>query len=223
MFIGLESCSLQTTATFRVNGLIEMLNGTARPIKLDREFAGIWSIGLELPGTTATTTWRNSEEEEYLLIHVRPSWAETVEYGYFGVLTISVSLESLDGEVQRMRSFEWDVSTDHSLVTGREIRFMRWSSVWKNSEIRRTDGFRIILRLDSLPPPTRPVIDNPLILNNFLELMDGQDVIDTKFYVFSRKRLVGGKIGAMDPLPVYVTSAIVREQCAYFESGELSL
>lgn len=80
------------------------------------------------------------------------------------------------------------------------------------------------------PPPSsfphlQPAIPSNVEQKNLLQTafklaLDGGTFVDTKFYVFSRRRAAGG---VDKPLPIYTNSAILRAASPYFDGCESSL
>ena len=203
--------SLQLTSTVQVMNVFD-----ARTRKIEQEIAGLWKLFIELPPPGA-----RAKPTDPLRIYVAPSWNPKMDYHHLGVVTVTLSLESLEGEMQKKHSYEWDMSNDSNLVEEKWIYLMPWSQLWTdNPDIQRDNGFRVVVNLSSIPPPTRPVVSHPLLLNNILELMQGQDIIDTKFLVYSKRHELGG---AYEPLPVYANAELLRSQCDYFNDRKCEL
>lgn len=237
MSVNTERATLQTETCLRVTGLTDLFDSNNRnrqlaKLKLEHELGGLWLVTFEFPGVSqstggrsrqTTTTTTTTESQFKIYINISPNTAPPFPKAYYkqlGTLRGSFSLESLDGDMQQKRSFEWNLSNPSDLAEGHCIKMMSWSALWTdNPEIQRKDGFRVVVSLSTFDPPKRPVITHPLILNNVLELMEGQDVIDTKFLVFSKRCEVDGLVGASDPLPVYA-NALVMRQCEYFETSQ---
>ena len=221
MSVGVDRFALQQlTTALRVTGVADL---TARPQKLEAEFAGLWKAAFEIPASNLTARPKPTDPPSLFRVNIGPSSSKKSEYKHLGIVTVSLGLESFDGvAISKTRSYQWDLSKDSELVEEHWAKLAPWTTLWTdNPDIRRDDGFRVVVTIAPVrvPPPQRPLITDPYILKNTLELMDGQDVIDTKFLVFSHKRVDGnGVVGASDPLPVYASSQVMQAQCEYFEN-----
>jgi hypothetical protein len=207
-----ERATLQMTMAFRIANVQELTD--TRPRKLEQDFAGLWKVAVELPSS------RPRPAESHLRVCVSlANRAARTDLTLLGTIIVTLNIESLDGDLQKLSSYELDLTNDDqwfSLIT--------WAALWTdNTTTRDDDGFRLIVNLSSVPPPRRPTITDPLILKNVLEIIEGQDVIDTKFLVFSERRVLDGKIGAAEPLPVYANSLVMRRQCDYFDTRQSML
>jgi hypothetical protein len=220
MSVDLEKSDLQLTTTFLIKGLGDMVKSKHQRTRLQKDFDGIWTIQLDFPQLHDTVTTKLKKACPYLMIRVHPTTPCMERYGQMSVLTVSLGLETFNGVVQQTRSFELNPSGD--VDDNRWHRFMTLSALWTdNQDIQNDDGFRMVVDITSVAPPARPVIAAPLILNNILQLIEGHDVIDTKFLVFSRRRVnSNGGVGAVDPLPVYANSSVIRNQCEFFDTSE---
>jgi hypothetical protein len=208
--MNLEQSDLQLTSTFSITGLSKLVSKKTRT-RLQADFNGTWAIELDFPHT--------QNPDSNFMVRVVPTAPLSNQYGNISKLTITLDLKTHDAVVQKTHSFELD---PHDNLDGadRWIQFLTLSALWTdNSDIQQDDGFHITVTITSVPPPTRPVIAAPLILNNMLQLIEGHDVIDTKFMVFSKRRVADGSVGASDPLPVYANSHLVRSQCAHFDTS----
>jgi hypothetical protein len=87
------------------------------------------------------------------------------------------------------------------------------------------DSFDLIIGITTRPSKyTRPYIRNPAILRTISTLiLKPDEVADTKFLLFSRRRRHEHPHGAHDPLPVYANSAFLKSQCEYFNSSKSNL
>lgn len=63
---------------------------------------------------------------------------------------------------------------------------------------------------------------HPAVVQNFLSQMQGRDVIDVKFFAFSRRRTRGDVVGAEEPLSIYTSSALLEGRCEHFQRRKLS-
>ena len=216
MPVGIVQSSLQLTTTVQVTNVSAVLETRNR--KIEQEIAGLWKLFIEFPGTASGA---RAKPTDSLRIYVAPSLNPRMDYSHLGVVTVTLTLESLQGETQKRLSYEWDMSNDSNLVEEKWISLMTWSQLWTdNPDIQHDNGFRVVVSLSSIPPPTRPVVSDPLLLNNILELMQGQDIIDTKFLVYSKRYELDG---ACEPLPVYANAELLRSQCDYFNDRKCEL
>jgi hypothetical protein len=216
MTVNVEHSNIQLTTTFLVKGLSTIGSKSYRP-RIQKDFDGAWAIQLDFPRSTGKDT---KGDNPYLMVSVSPTAPLPIRYGDLKTLTVSLSLETLGSIVHKTHSFELNPSKEISTDEERWIRFITWSALWTdNPEIKRDDGFRMVVNITSVPPESRPVIAAPLMLNNILQLIEGQDIIDTKFLLFSKRYEDDGKIGASHPLPVYANSTLLKSQCAHFEAS----
>lgn len=208
MPVNLERSKLQLTSNFEITGLSGLVSKKTRS-RLQIDFSGSWAIELDFP--------RTQSPDSHLMVRVGPTAPLESRYGHLDLITVTLSLETLNAVPHKTHSFE--LSANSWSDNDRWVRLSTLSSLWKdNPDIQRDDGFRIVVNITSVPPPARPVVAAPLILNNILQLIEGHDVIDTKFFVFSKRLFTDGHVGATDPLPIYASSLLIKNQCLYFEN-----
>jgi hypothetical protein len=96
--------------------------------------------------------------------------------------------------------------------------FIDWRQFWlESSENRRDDGFRVVIDINSAP---RHLISDPLLLQNVSRLIEGEDIIDTKFWLFSGRFMnMIGTVGADRPLPLYANSEFLACRSDYFATS----
>jgi hypothetical protein len=221
---------IDITATFVVQDLTNNVSKRSRT-RLQERIAGAWSVELDFPQTQAPVPSRGSSRNpdsstsQHLLVQVDPIPATI--HDHLGPLAVTLSLTSVDPRPVHFRAHSFQINPFFSAdaVEGRPqwIQFMSWSELWTdNPDVQNHDGFRLLINIKSNPPPAQPGLTPPVIHSDILQLIDGHDVIDTKFLVFSRRRKTGDRVGATDPLPVYANSSLIRSQCPYFDDGRCS-
>lgn len=136
-------------------------------------------------------------------------------------LKITVTLKYLSGSVFKSR-----IASDIKWHPGKQDHgwsmFADWRKMWcNNPRMQESDGFLVLLQLDSLPGFESPSIDPPL-LRTISNLCAGEDFADTKFWVFSRRQAAHGSIGAKDPKPIYANSQLLESQSEYFTTSKHS-
>lgn len=70
--------------------------------------------------------------------------------------------------------------------------FLNWTKFWQeNPDVQKDDGFRVQVEVTSMSTPIRPVVSDAHLLQDLSRLIAGEDIIDTKFWVFGGRRLDG--------------------------------
>jgi hypothetical protein len=125
------------------------------------------------------------------------------------------TLQSLNGETYDFSSDTFIWSNSH-LWQG-WVHFTDWGQLWfDNSQVQRDDGFRVIVDINSMPPP----VPDALLLQSVSRLIQGEDIIDTKFWIFSgRSASILGTTGADRPLPLYANSKFLASRSDYFATS----
>jgi len=174
-------------------------------------FHGPWRIQARIPKAPL------NDEETGLGLFIHASVGIKQQgIGIGDGIKVTLWVESLKGEVQTTRSFQWTGIT--CLSTRGYTGIIDWNKFWhKNADHRREDGFCVTVHITSVTS-TRPTVYEPSILRTISELTKGNNnVYDTQFLLFSQPR---HPHGAQDPLPVYASSAFLRNQCDYFNASK---
>jgi hypothetical protein len=130
-------------------------------------------------------------------------------------IRITAALQSFNGETYDFSSETFIWSNSH-LWQG-WVHFTDWGQLWlNNSQVRSDDGFRLIVDINSMPPP----VPDALLLQSVSRLIRGEDIIDTKFWLFSgRSTSILGTTGANRPLPLYANSKFLASRSDYFATS----
>jgi hypothetical protein len=174
-------------------------------------FHGPWRIEAHIPKAPLT-----DEETGLGLFIYAPSGTAKQGIGTGDGIKVTLWVESLKGEEKTIRSFQWTGIT--SLKGMGYTRIIDWNKFWhKNANHRREDGFCVTIHMTSVTS-IRPMVYEPNILRTISELTKGNNnVYDIQFLLFSQPR---HPHGAQDPLPVYASSAFLRNQCEYFNASK---
>lgn len=134
-------------------------------------------------------------------------------------IKVKFSLKYLSGESFKSRS-----EKDFKRPPGRHdigsITFADWRQLYCNNRtVRKDNGFLAVLEIDSLPGFEFPSV-NPPLLRTISSLCSGDDFVDTKFWVFSRRRAAHGSVGAKYPKQIYANSKLLESQSEYFSTSK---
>lgn len=179
---------------------------------------GGWSILLNLPE-------RPIDEEPWhmgLFLCPSPTLLQKFQRNTSLAITMTFTLKYLSGEIFSSLSSS-SLNWLPGQVDNGFSAFANWRELWcNNPPMQRDDGFLVLLELDSLPGFGSPSI-NPPLLRTISSLCYGEDFSDTKFWVFSRRRVVRGSVGARVPKPIYANSRLLESQSEYFATSKHSL
>jgi hypothetical protein len=201
MSVCLEESDFKSHNSFRVIGLSK-LKANGNDI-FNAQLAGSWKITFIVP----------PKDKKHLEAFIYPPQNHGA---YLNNYFLDLSIQSLDGDVIFSYSIDWDTST-----AAKEITLMSWDALWTdNSTTKRDDGFRVSLDISTDRSSARPVVRDPFILHNLSQQIEGRDIIDTKFVLFSRRRVQDGVVGAQRPLAVYANSSLIESQCDYINTSE---
>jgi hypothetical protein len=213
MSVSLEEGDFTSHNTFRVTGLSKLrFNGSD---VFGAQLAGSWRVTFIVPSKEPIppAKEKNSKNLEAFI------YAPLNQGAYLNSYFLELSIQSLGGDIIFSNSMDWDTST-----TSKEVPLLSWDALWtNNATIQRDDGFRVSLDISTIRSSTRPIVTNPFILHNLSQQIDGRDIIDTKFVLFSRRRVRDGVIGAQRPLAVYANSSLIESQCDYFNTSKFIL
>lgn len=201
MSVSLENSEFKSHNTFRITGLSKLkFNGNDI---FGAQLAGSWNITFIVP----------SKEKKHLEAFIYPPQNHGA---YLNNHFLELSIQSLGGDIIFSHSVDWDTST-----AAKEITLMSWDALWTdNATTQRDDGFRVSVDISTDRSSTRPVVRDPFILHNLSQQIEGRDIIDTKFMLFSRRRIQDGIVGAQKPLAVYANSSLIESQCDYINTRE---
>lgn len=178
------------------------------------KFDGAWTLEFHIPKPTS--------DNQYCGVYIKPPPNVIQKEGESQSFRVTASLQLFNGELYRTKSLKYTWDADHPRGRGWKT-FARWDRFWLNNpESRKHDGFRIIVDITSTPNPTRPVVSDPLLLHDLSRLIDGEDIIDTKFLLFSGRAIDDrGIVGANAPMAVYASSKFLKCHSDYFETSTL--
>lgn len=175
------------------------------------EIGGSWHVHLDVPAV-------GDVENKIHLIHRGGKGRYTNILFTDAVVEIS-TMRLSDEEVICEKRFPW-VDTGLSSQT---FSYPFWDKIWLNNpDVRRDDGFRLEINIKSAPTLRPTVKLPPLILRAISQICKGQ-VIDIKFFAFSRHLRRDDGTGAQNPLPIYSVSTLLENSSDYFTTSKLTI
>ncbi|KIM86784.1 hypothetical protein PILCRDRAFT_4666 [Piloderma croceum F 1598] len=152
------------------------------------------------------------EGDRHMTLWIQPPRCLIQRLGKQRPIKIRAALQSLSGETYDFSSDTFIWSASH-LWQGWE-HFTDWGQLWLNNpQVRCDDGFRVIVDINSMPPP----VPDALLFQSVSRLIQGEDIIDTKFWLFSgRSTSILGTTDANRPLPLYANSKFLASRSDYF-------
>lgn len=95
--------------------------------------------------------------------------------------------------------------------------FIRWKAV-----VEANGFFRITVDVSptKLLPPSSTSSQSLLVSKTLSNVLKGDNVVDTKFILFSRHFISGNKFGAARPRPVFANSMLLASVSEYFQTRE---
>lgn len=96
---------------------------------------------------------------------------------------------------------------------------LSWGKIWLNNPTtQKDDGFRLVIDITTTDGRLEEV-DDPRFLRHMASVINGYDPVDVKFLLFSRRLRDEERCGAQNPLPIYVSSVLIQNQCDFLQIG----
>lgn len=177
------------------------------------EMGGGWYICFDVPAVGEV------ENKIHLFHRYRGGKYKSTNILFTDAVVEISTMRLSDEEVICEKRFPW-VDTGLSSQT---FSYPFWDKIWLNNpDVRRDDGFRLEINIKSAPTLRPTVKLPPLILRAISQICKGQ-VIDIKFFAFSRHLRRDYGTGAQNPLPIYSVSTLLENSSDYFTTSKLTI
>lgn len=209
----LESTHFAIQAKVKFAGLSQL--SADNDCILTASFHGDWQLKAHIPKAPVNGERSSLGIFVYLPQNLKQNLGDITK------IDVTLSLESITGEVHATRFFTWDMPGGTIAMGYGDI--VDWNKFWRENVDQQTEGgFYTRVSITSFGTSDRPMVFEPNMLNTVSRLTDGEDVFDTKFLLFSRPQFLHHPRGAQDLLPVYASSTFLQSQSDYFQTSNTS-
>lgn len=178
-------------------------------------FEGTWRLFVTVPKPTA------NDEPCHLQVSLQPLLSPQQKLAQTDTISITVKLQLFTGETFTSRNIsrKWSQLSSGAMFGWR--KFASWNEFWHDSPNTRQNGTFLLCVETTYIRETRPAVQDTNLLRNLSRLITGEDIMDTKFLLFSSRRVhyASGKVGAGEPLPVYSSAEFLKSQSDYFRKS----